>query len=84
MSKPDLDEGGQSLKTEKVSNNDMTKSFFEFEKKKKNTSKVGSQELRAFIESSGEKVSMLRALRLENVKKIVHQVQYYYAKQRLV
>ena len=56
-----LDERGQSFKTEEVSNNDKTKSFFMFKREKKKTSKVGSEELRAFIELSDEKVLMLNA-----------------------
>ena len=69
----DLDEGRQHLKTEEGSNDDKTESFFIFKQKKKNTSKVGSEELRAFIESSDEKVSTLReTLReISTVKKTI-------------
>ena len=68
----DLDEGGQSLKTEEVSNNNKTKNFFMFKRKKNNTLTVGSEELQAFIESSNEKVSILNAFSI--VEKIVDQV----------
>ena len=78
----DLDEGGQTFETKEVSNNDKTKSFFMSKQKKYNTSRVGSEELRALIELSNEKC--LNAERFSNAQKIVLQVQYHCAKQRIV